>query len=149
MKRATSVYVIMLIAFGIGLWGIITTGSLFLRAPHDLSGRWELRERQAGPDDDPTHELMVDQSGRYFRVIFDKQSYSLALVSERREKARHAQLELRNGKLNLQFESIAGSKAYRVQADGAIKGQWVGVRVAPGQRRAAAPAAATTQYARP
>jgi hypothetical protein len=148
MQRATSVYVIMLIAFGIGLWGIITTGSVFLRAPHDLSGKWELRERQASPDDDPVHEMLVDQSGRFFRVSIDQQAHSLTLAAETHQKQEpRVQIRLDSSTLKLKFERSADPNQYLVRASGPIQGHWLGTRIRPTARRGAPPPA--TQHARP
>jgi hypothetical protein len=148
MKRATSVYVIMLVAFGIGLWAIITTGSVFLRAPHDLSGGWELSPIPSGAQTTSISELNIDQSGRFFRVTFDGQSHALSLASEEhRAGTRDVQVQLSGSNLQLDFQNTANPREYHLRASGTIQGQWLAVRAKPGQRRTPS-TAPTTQHAR-
>lgn len=81
MSRANAVYVAMFVALIIGLWGILRVGGR-LRAPHDLSGNWEIEQpvrddgdagtgTDQGADGVPGEVLSVEQSGRYFRLRFD------------------------------------------------------------------------------
>jgi hypothetical protein len=147
MKRATSVYVIMLIVFGIGLWAIITTGSVFLRAPYDLAGIWELRPQQASDNSGKVRELNIDQSGRFFRASIDGQAHSLTLDSEQHDPRGQVQIKLAGTSLAVQFQSIPGSHEYLMSATGAIEGQWLAVRARTTAQRPTPPAA--TQHARP
>ena len=77
MSRATAVYLCMLAALVGGLWAVLRLGS-GLRAPPDLSGRWELQPLDpAGPERPAGEERLgrsarVDQSGRFFRVEFER-----------------------------------------------------------------------------
>ncbi len=81
MSRASTVYVAMFAALVLGLWGILRAGA-GLRAPHDISGNWEIEQpvrddadaelgADEGADGVPGEILSVEQSGRYFRLRFD------------------------------------------------------------------------------
>jgi hypothetical protein len=146
MKRATSVYVIMLVAFGIGLWAIITTGSIFLRAPHDLSGTWELTPSVAGAE---WHEMTIDQSGRFFRAVVDGQTHSLNLQSQQQPDPGLYEIHLNGQTLKLLFRSMRGSTDYEVTGAGALQGQWRAVRAKTAAHRPNPTTTATTQHARP
>jgi len=145
MQRATSVYVIMLVAFGFGLWAIITTGSVFLRAPHDLSGTWELTPTVAGAQ---RHELSIDQSGRFFRTFVDGQAHSMNLQSQQQRDGGLYEIQLDGQTLKLLFRSVRGSNDYDLIGSGAMQGQWRAVQVKPATNRPG-PTTAATQHARP
>lgn len=76
MSKAAATYVVMIGVLVAGLWLIIGLGS-HLRAPTDLSGRWELVElpsagaiaANAAPP--ATDSITVEQSGQFVRVRFD------------------------------------------------------------------------------
>jgi hypothetical protein len=73
MTRASSVYVIMLLVFGGGLWLILLVGSTFLTAPPDLSGRWFLSDSPIADTQefDPEDKSMaIEQSGKFLRLTF-------------------------------------------------------------------------------
>jgi hypothetical protein len=146
MKRATSVYVIMLIAFGIGLWAIITTGSVFLHAPHDLSGTWVLRQEPASAPE-AFRELNIDQSGRFFRISFNGQAHSLSLESSQRTDTGELRIVLRGNSLGAEFRTTPGSYRYDLQTSGALSGRWLAVRKSTAHRQPRAPDA--TQHASP
>ncbi|HVT90438.1 MAG TPA: hypothetical protein VHD56_16410 [Tepidisphaeraceae bacterium] len=81
MKRATNVYIIMLAVFALGIWVTLSVGSIFLHAPTDLSGRWQLK---SATDPSITHDILIQQSGIYLRIYIDgdRNGYSLKLARD-------------------------------------------------------------------
>ena len=74
MNRATIVYVVVVAACAAGLWGVIAAGGN-LTAPEDFAGKWTLSSTTpAGPGIPmaPYGPCMnVDQSGKFFQIVFD------------------------------------------------------------------------------
>ncbi|WP_428938754.1 hypothetical protein [Fontivita pretiosa] len=134
MRRATSVYILMLLAFAVGLWAILSFGSLLLRAPTDLAGLWHVYspgDEQSGAD--PLHVVRIDQSGRYFHINFDGQRMSLKQAGEQIDAARIGPdlvtIRLVNGQTELMFVGAADAEVYTLSARGRWNGTWRVVRV--------------------
>jgi len=72
----------MVAVFGVGLWTIITFGSLLLSAPEDLAGEWNLHDPHAEPEDPPAKKLAVDQSGKFFRLQLNGTVLDMRLIEE-------------------------------------------------------------------
>ena len=126
MTRPTVIYVSMLVLFGAGLWAIISAGSILLRAPTDLSGQWELRPIGSAADASP-RTMLVEQSGRYFRIRIDDRAHSLRLVSDKPERKT---LSLQGDGIQVVFQrQVAEGEQYTLQATGsALQGTWNAIR---------------------
>ena len=85
MSRATTVYVVMIVALVGGLWAVLSIGGR-LSAPEDLAGRWELSPGQA---------VSVEQSGKFFQLTFGPDK-PVDLTLAKAEPA-HVQLTGHNG----------------------------------------------------
>ncbi len=90
MTRASSVYIVFTAAFGVGIWAILSAGSNFLTAPENLGGKWKLQPlaavtRPAGKLPDSIGNAMtIEQSGRYFRIVFESgRKFDLTLDQSR------------------------------------------------------------------
>jgi len=153
MRRATSVYILMMLAFAVGLWAILSFGSLLLRAPTDLAGVWHVYSPGHEQEDaDPLHVVRIDQSGRYFQVNFDGHSMSLKQAGEQIDAARtgpdHVTIRLINGQTELMFVGTAGAEVYTLSARGRWNGTWRAVRVErPHSRRSRDPTGTRTASA--
>jgi hypothetical protein len=88
MSSAGRLYIAMIATFAAGLWGIITLGSISLRAPLDLSGDWNLTPQDGPNDVNAPRKISMQQSGRYSHVVFEgdkKTSYELKRTVEQRQ----------------------------------------------------------------
>ena len=74
MHRATVVYILMIFACAVGLWGVLVYGNR-LQAPEDLAGKWTLSpisQTAAHPQSASYGPAMtIDQSGQFFQVSFE------------------------------------------------------------------------------
>ena len=136
ISKATSVYIIMLVVFGAGLWAILSFGSILLQAPTDLAGQWELHDANATTDSGESvaaHKMTIDQSGRYFQITIDQQRFSL-------KQAAHELLDnptgpdavritMSSGPNELTFTGLPGGDEYQLESRGAAAGTWRAVRV--------------------
>jgi hypothetical protein len=122
MTRATSFYILMLVIFGSGLWAIVTVGSIFLQAPPDISGRWELRPWHSASDAPVAHHMHVEQSGIYVKVTIDGQSRSLRL-EQPADNDRRKLKRLVGPETELILEPTKRD-SYVLQSKGLIDGTW-------------------------
>lgn len=84
MSRGTAVYFVMLVVCVGGLWLILRAGA-GLAAPTDLSGVWAVGGEDASVPRDLGGVLHIEQSGRYFRLKFERGlQLDLELLSETR-----------------------------------------------------------------
>src|SRR5688572_19986926 len=68
--KASSIYVFMILAFGFGLWVILSYGSL-LEAPENLAGKWDLIPATSPPiETDLTGPMVIEQSGQFVNLRF-------------------------------------------------------------------------------
>lgn len=125
----------MLVVFGAGLWAILSFGSVLLRAPTDLAGKWELSDT-SGSAGTP-RPMNVEQSGRYFRITLDGKTIPLKLASEDAKinptSPNRVMISLAGEDVKLEFEGIPDAEEYRVTSSGGAipAGSWRAVRVAP------------------
>jgi hypothetical protein len=132
MSRATFVYIIMIAVFGAGLWAIISFGSILLRAPTDLSGKWELRAPTTAADDPADHTMAVQQSGRYFNVLLDGRPHSMKLRSEEPAKrSNNVSIVVAGESMELALQGTIDGDSYTLKSDGAgaPSGVWNAKRV--------------------
>jgi hypothetical protein len=134
ISKATGVYIIMLVIFGTGLWAILSFGSIVLRAPTDVSGKWELRSLTN--DDNSTapalHVMTVEQSGRYARVAIDQDKpRSLKLSQENldtssagADRTRLTFVGSDDPNVTVIFDGKSGLDEYRVECRGPLQGEW-------------------------
>jgi hypothetical protein len=131
MSKANSVYIIMLATFAAGLWAILSFGSILLRAPSDLAGKWELRAIGTSDDSKPEHQISVQQSGKYFQISIDGSEHSLKMTRDDliQNGKDQAKIELSGTDLKMTFYGNADSDAYALQTSGALEGNWNARRV--------------------
>src|SRR5688500_8882350 len=96
MSRATLVYILMLVAGAGGLWLILRAGS-GLAATTDLSGVWVVGGEDPNSARDLGHTVFVEQSGRHFRLNFERGlQVDMKVVAETRpDAATGGELEMR------------------------------------------------------
>ena len=139
ISKATSVYIIMLVVFGAGLWAILSVGSILLQAPTDLAGQWELHDPNTNPTTDggdtvAAHKMTIDQSGRYFQITIDQQRFSL-------KQAAHEVLDnptgpdavlitVGSGPNELTFFGLPDGDEYQLESRGPAVGTWRAIRTA-------------------
>lgn len=143
MSKVTGVYITMLGAFAIGLWAILTTGSVLLQAPADLSGEWVLYplEPSGGNVESPMH---VEQSGRFFRVAIGTTAASMKLDSQTApERPGASEVRVSGSGMRLLFTGDPRSGEMRLETKGVLDGQWLAVRTIPGRRPTRTPTAAS------
>ena len=130
-SRATFVYVLMLGLFGVGLWIIISYGTIKLRAPEDLAGRWDLFEVGAAQGDEPILSMTVEQSGQLFNIHAGDRALDLTLIEESRsmERAqRRVRLRLVGQGTAATFDGRRGGDEFEVQFEGPLRGTWLARR---------------------
>lgn len=151
MSRATSVYILMLAIFGSGLWAVITLGTVLLRAPHDLSGRWELRPRGAPANAKPSHVLHIDQSGRFLQVTIDGRTYPMKLIADEPGAMPGQRRILITGNgTEILFHRSLGPQRYTVRTHGLIPdGPWNAERMATAALNRTEPPSIELTHARP
>lgn len=158
VSRATSVYIIMLVVFAAGLWTILSFGSILLRAPTDLSGKWELRDPSGQAGAGPAHTMTIEQSGLYVRMTIDRTAYSLKLAGAPPNRFHadpaQARLELVGNStgaedVKLTLDGQRDSDEYELSFSGPLNGMWRAVRVARTYpKRQAEQSSAAKQHAR-
>ncbi len=130
-SRATFVYLLMLGLFGVGLWIIVSYGTIKLRAPEDLAGQWELFELGAALDDEPLLSMTVEQSGKFFKLHAGDRPMDLKLSEETRflEGAqRRVRLRLVGGGAAATFVGRRGGDEFEVRFEGPLRGSWLARR---------------------
>ena len=66
MTKTQITYVVMILAFSLGLWAILRAGS-HLRAAPDVAGQWALTSER--PDPNLPERLTLVQSGRFVNAV--------------------------------------------------------------------------------
>jgi len=160
ISKATSVYIIMLVVFGAGLWAILSFGSILLPAPTDLAGQWELHDPNAnattdGGESAAAHKMTIDQSGRYFQITIDQPRFSLKQAARESLKNRTGpdavRITVGSGPNELTFTGLPDSDEFQLESRGAAAGTWRAVRVVRTYPRRESPRPAarpTTRLAR-
>jgi hypothetical protein len=117
----------------IGLWTIVSLGSIFLHAPPDLAGKWELRPTNAASNTQPAHVLTIQQSGLFLEANLDGKNYSLRMLSH---DLVHSQtpidefyIDLSAANQQIAFVGSANSDDYVVHTHGNLDGDWDAIRV--------------------
>lgn len=125
----------MLAVFGAGLWAILSFGAVWLQAPTDLAGKWELSEFSSVPG--PTRAMNIEQSGRYFRIALDGKAVPLKLigepVTENPTAPNQVVISLEGVDAKLEFKGLPNAEEYQLTITGGaiLAGKWRAVRVAP------------------
>lgn len=124
MSKASTVYLGLFAVLVVGLWLILSFGSL-LTAPTDLSGDWELISTQS---QSPAGEMSIEQSGRFVQLTFDKgPQLDLRMVEHRADDAKNARpawIVLKGDNWTITFEGTADPHEYQVIAQGPNPGHW-------------------------
>jgi hypothetical protein len=133
MSKANSVYIMMLVAFAIGLWTIVSLGSIYLHAPPDLAGKWELRPAKTSETTTPAHILSIQQSGRFLQIDLDGKNHPFKMISHQIVQAPtgldELHIELAAANFNMTFHGRANSDAFSLQTHGILEGNWNALRV--------------------
>ena len=162
VSKATFVYIVMLSVFGAGLWAILSFGSILLRAPEDLAGRWELTDTKPRTGDAapaaPATKLEVEQSGLFFNVSLDG-GQRVAMKCAREETITLTGLDRKAIRLvsgdratTMIWNGIAGSDEFEVRVIGSKAENWIAHRTErahPKPRRARGVAASQAPTTRP
>ncbi|MGH7214263.1 MAG: hypothetical protein ACREIT_05825 [Tepidisphaeraceae bacterium] len=128
LNRGTIVYVVMMLAFGAGLWVIIGLGTK-LTPPEDLAGDWELEPAGTGVSE----KVTLVQSGRYFNVRFkNRDSLDLKLVDQKPGDDEGEQvLTLKGVDASLVLEGKTGGDEYEFALESPEgRSHWVARRTA-------------------
>ena len=139
VSRATLVYLLMLLVFGLGLWAILSVGAIWLRAPEDLAGRWEL----IGPEGEQSAtEMRIEQSGRYFNILVGGKRLDMKVVQAQVAGSQELHLRLVGGEDIVTFRGPGGGDDFEVVFEGSHPGRWHAKRTSRTykQARASAPA---------
>jgi hypothetical protein len=133
MSKANSVYILMLAAFVIGLWTIVSLGSIYLHAPADLAGRWELRPPDSSQETRPAHILSIQQSGRFLQIDLDGKVYPMKMIRQEIVQSTvgmdELHIELASSTLKMIFQGRANTDAYQLHTHGLLEGNWNALRV--------------------
>lgn len=130
-SRATIIYLAMLALFGVGLWAILSVGSIWLRAPEDLSGQWQVHALDAGADDIPLLTMSIEQSGKFFKLTIQDRGYDLKLTDQTRvgaDGSPRTTMHLVGNLASATFQGTPGGDEYSFHFDGPIRGAWRAVR---------------------
>jgi hypothetical protein len=123
ISKATSVYVIMVAVLVGGLWLILAMGSTLV-PPTDLAGKWELTE-PAG-----THELSVEQSGKFVNLVMDKWSASLKIkASGSQSTAGQNSIVMTGNGQTVTFAGLGINDHCTIRFDGATTGVYQAHRI--------------------
>ena len=131
MTKASSVYVIMLLVFGAGLWAILSIGSL-REAPEDLSGTWALWPANSAPEegDMPEQTLAIEQSGRFFNIAFQDHRLDMKLVEHTSAGPIEGerQVKIANDQWTLIGRGMPGGNEMILELSGPVRQTWRAVR---------------------
>jgi hypothetical protein len=139
LSRATLVYLLMLLVFGLGLWAILSVGAIWLRAPADLAGRWKL----IGPEGaQHATEMRIEQSGRYFYILVGGKRLDLKVQAAHVVGSQELHLRLAGGEDVVTFRGPGRGDDFEVVFEGSHPGRWHAKRISRTykQARASAPA---------
>ena len=129
MSRSTRIYILILLAFGSGLWLILSTGNRFLVAPVDLSGTWTLRPAGVPADAGKPASLVVQQSGRYVNVRGTGKPQSLVLEAARLSGPAGSQTIAMSGAgERLLWTQIPGKPDFVISGSSVVPGDWHATR---------------------
>jgi len=132
MSKANSVYFVMICAFALGLWTILSFGSIFLHAPPDLAGKWELRSADATSNSPPAHTIIIQQSGLFLQIDLDGKDHSLKMIRQqvvqKPTRFDESLLELTGSDLQMTFQGRCDADAYHLQTRGSLAGDWDAIR---------------------
>jgi hypothetical protein len=109
MSRSTVVYLVMLVVLVAGLWIVLEIGAR-LSPPEDLAGRWSVQST-GGPVG-----LIVEQSGRYFQLTFDRQKP----IALHRVGPGDGPIHLAGGKWKVEIDGPAGSDDRTLHVSGPV-----------------------------
>jgi hypothetical protein len=123
VSKATSVYVIMVVALIGGLWFILALGSTLV-PPKDLAGKWELEGNKGSQD------LSVEQSGKFIDLVMGKWTASLKIQpnGNLNPKGQSGVLMVGNGQ-SVRFEGLGIDDKCTIRFDGALSGVYQAHRV--------------------
>ena len=129
ISRATFTYVVMLAVFIAGLWAILSFGSILLRAPEDLAGRWELSDVWGKK---PPAKMHVEQSGRFVKLTVNGSPLNLKLADEatvQNPRMDMKRIRLASNSAAAIFEGASGGDEFQLELTGPISGRWIARRV--------------------
>lgn len=117
-----------MVAFGIGLWLILSLGGMLLKAPEDLAGTWALHDPDEAADDEtPAKTMVIEQSGRYFRLLLDDRNIAMRLADQA-TRTDHGLLQtvitLRGESGQATFVGVPGSDRFELELTGRQSGRW-------------------------
>jgi hypothetical protein len=122
----------MLVAFGIGLWAILSFGSILLKAPEDLAGRWELYDQEevgvGASSDARTQVLLIEQSGQYFKLTLEGRQMGMKLLDQRISTTGANQqtvITLDGAAGQAVFTGPEGGDLFVLELTGAKSGKWI------------------------
>jgi len=124
INRASVVYVIVLVCMVVGMWLILTFGSV-MSAPEDISGDWTLKPLFFGKD----RTLTVSQSGKFVNVRTDSGSVINLKITKIKPiespTGEKLLIRLSGEKCDAELEGAAGSDAFRFRLKGfGYDGNW-------------------------
>jgi hypothetical protein len=126
-RRTTIVYVGLLLAFGLGLWAVLSIGG-FLRAPPDVHGTWTLVPRRPGttqPADGAKElPLTIDQSGRFARATVSGAARDLTL----KHKTDEGTVTFHGGGWQLTFSLRDHPQTVSITGTGNVDGDYLASR---------------------
>lgn len=122
-----------------------------LKAPEDLAGTWALHDpAEAAAGDTPGKTMVIEQSGRYFRLLVDDRDIAMRLVDQttRTEGATlQTVITLRGESGGATFVGVPGGDLFDLELTGGRSGRWTAKcveRLYPRPRRARRSAARST-----